>query len=47
MQSNPTGNMPTAKKGDTGKRLTSAEKAEARKKREKEKKKRDKEKRKK
>jgi hypothetical protein len=45
MQNNPTGEIKVAK-GNTGKRLTSQEKADARKKREKEKRKRDKEKRK-
>jgi len=45
MQSNPTGNIKPVK-GNTGKRLTAKEKAEARKKRDKEKRKRDKEKRK-
>ena len=45
MQNNPTGNI-KAVKGNTGKRLTAKEKADARKKREKEKRKRDKEKRK-
>jgi signal recognition particle subunit SRP54 len=45
LQSNPTGNI-KAVKGNTGKRLTTKEKEEARKKREKEKRKRDKEKRK-
>ena len=45
MQNNPTGNIKTVK-GNTGKRLTTKEKEEARKKREKEKRKRDKEKRK-
>ena len=45
MQNNPTGNI-KAVKGNTGKRLTTKEKEEARKKREKEKRKRDKEKRK-
>jgi len=44
MQNNPTGNI-KAVKGNTGKRLTAKEKADARKKREKEKRKRDKEKR--
>ena len=44
MQNNPTGNLKTVK-GNTGKRLTSKEKEEARKKREKEKRKREKEKR--
>ena len=45
MQNNPTGEIKVAK-GNTGKRLTSQEKADARKKREKEKRKRDKDKRK-
>ena len=45
MQSNPTGNVKPVK-GNTGKRLTAKEKADARKKREKDKRKRDKEKRK-
>jgi hypothetical protein len=41
MQNNPTGSLKTVK-GNTGKRLTSKEKEEARKKREKEKRKREK-----
>ena len=45
MQNNPTGNI-KAVKGNTGKRLTAKEKADARKQREKEKRKRDKDKRK-
>ena len=45
MQSNPTGNIKSTK-GNTGKRLTAKEKADARKQREKDKRKRDKEKRK-
>jgi len=45
IQGNPTGNIKTVK-GNTGKRLTAKEKADAKKKREKEKRKRDKEKRK-